>query len=255
MSKNINKNDVFLTPAQAARLLNVSLSTLKKFIYQGKIGTLKTPGGHHRILRSDLFNLRANIPQETPSQPTNQPMLSICEGLINVLETKRKFCQGHSKAVAELSLRIAKALDYTFAQTQTLYYAACLHDIGMIGIVDDVLNKTGALNEEEYTAIKRHSIIGETIAESIAQLKNAGHIIRQHHERVDGKGYPDNLSGEAICQEAKIIAVAESFNVMTSQDTYGKRFSYVEALAQIEKNSATQFDPETVKAFLKIQNY
>ncbi|MFH0838664.1 MAG: HD domain-containing phosphohydrolase [Candidatus Omnitrophota bacterium] len=249
---NQKNNNVFMTPAQAARLLHVSLATLKKFIYSGKLNTLKTPGGHHRILRNDLFAmLHSKFSSESSGSLTDGSLSEVTKNLVSSLEEKYKFCRGHATKVAKISLKIAEKLEYSQKEREKLYIASLLHDIGMLGIKRSILNKPSPLSDKEYTVIKTHPALGEEITSSIEQYKELPAIIRQHHERYDGKGYPDGLKNEEITPEAKIINVADAFTCMTAKDSYKKPLTEKEALQEIEKNSGMQFDPHIVKVFLK----
>jgi len=243
----------FLTPNQAAHFLNVSLSTLKKFIYLGRIKTLKTPGGHHRIRKSDLFKMINGDSAPGPSSFfKDKTLLGISRGFVNLMEKRQKFCHGHANSVAKISLKIAQRLKFSPQQTDRLHLAALLHDIGMLAIDANILNKETDLNDKEYSIIKTHPLLGEEVASSNKQFERLSIIIRQHHERYDGAGYPDGLKNDGICPEAKIVSLAEAFSCMTAGDSYRKPLSQKEAIEQIKINAARQFDPQMVEIFLKI---
>ena len=173
-------------------------------------------------------------------------------GFIIALEKKQRFSRGHSFSVARISVEIARALDFSSFQINRLYIAALLHDIGMIGIEECVINKAGHFSAEDYSIIKRHPLLGEEIISAVRHLRGIGIIIRQHHERFDGNGYPDGLAQKEIYTEAGIIALAETLDCMTARNSYRKPVSKQEAFAEIEKNSGTQFDPDVVKAFFRV---
>ena len=248
-----NPSGIFLTPNQAARLLNISLSTLKKFIYSGRIRTLKTPGGHHRIRKSDLFRMLSAGSALVPSGALkDKTLLGISKGFVYLLEKRQKFCQGHADSVARLSLKIAQRLNFSSAQMLRLQLASLLHDVGKLAINENILNKKDGLSDKEYAIIKTHPLLGEEVANSIKQLRGLSPIIRQHHERCDGQGYPDGLKRDEICSEARIIALSEAFQCMTSKDSYRKPLSRKEAIEEIKTNAVGQFDPKIVEIFLKI---
>lgn len=249
----MKQNDIYVTPSQAAKILNVSLATLKKFIYQGKIKTLKTPGGHHRILRTDLFKVTSfeKSPQFPPIS-SDKVVSKTIEEFLDLLGLRQHYLKDHSFAVAELSLKLASAFKLSPSQFYRLYIAALLHDIGLICINKEIINKSSPLSENEYKEIKTHPLHGEELVTSVEQLKEISTIIRQHHERYDGKGYPDGLNGEQICIEAKIINLAEAFACMTADDSYKKTLSEKEALQEIEKNKGIQFDTGIADVFLKL---
>lgn len=240
----IVNGNIFVTPRQAADILNVSLCTLKKFIYRGRIKTFKTPGGHHRINKTDLSLLIGNQLDSiaTSPYPNAKTTIEIAKSLINALETGQIFCHGHASAVANISVKIAQKLYLSPEEIDTLYLAALMHDIGMLDIDKNILNKSASLTGEEYDIIKSHPLLGEKIIGSFNQFKDVPVIIRQHHERIDGNGYPYGLKNTEICREAKIIALAEAFNAMTAPNSYRKPLSKKAALIEIRKNSGLQFD-------------
>ncbi|MBN1793422.1 MAG: helix-turn-helix domain-containing protein [Candidatus Omnitrophica bacterium] len=251
--KSVNPEDVFLTPAQAARMLNVSLSTLKKFVYAGAIPTLRTPGGHHRIRRSDLFSMRENkrIGGLSDIAP-DEKISTIIEKTLALFEKRQRFLKFHALAVGAASVRVGRVFGLSDGQLDRLYLAGCLHDIGFLGIVEDILNKPRQLSNLERSIVRAHPLIGEEIAGSIVQLAGVGPIIRQHHERYDGSGYPDGLSRETTCIESRIIAVAEAFDAMTAPHSYRRAISREAALGELEKNAGTQFDPGIVFTFSRM---
>lgn len=247
-------NYSFLTPVQATRILNVSLSTLKKFIYSGKLKTLKTPGGHHRILKQDLFRL---FDQEEsiilPKEDFNkQTLFRIVNGFVSAVDEKQRYCRGHSLQVSNISLKIAKGLNFSQKRSRLLHLAALVHDVGKLGLSEKVLNKRTALNAGEYSLIKTHSLLGERLVNSIGPLRETSLFVRQHHERFDGKGYPDGLSKKEIALESRIIAVADAFACMTAPDSYKQTLTRREAFEEIRKNSGAQFDPKIVEIFFNL---
>jgi HD-GYP domain-containing protein (c-di-GMP phosphodiesterase class II) len=127
-----------------------------------------------------------------------------------------------------------------------------LHDIGKIGIFDVILNKPGELTREEFAAVKNHPLWGVGLLEPIKQLNRIIPCIRHHHERLDGSGYPDGLKGERIPLWARILAVADAFDSMTSDRPYRKALDKAKAVSELKRCSASQFDPEIVKAFIDI---
>ncbi|MCX5712026.1 MAG: HD domain-containing protein [Candidatus Omnitrophica bacterium] len=245
--------ETYLTTSQAAEILNVSLTTLKKFIYQGRIRTLKTPGGHHRILKSDLLKMTdIHTLQVLSDSVVDKALWGVAKEFINILEKKLEFSHGHSAAVAKLSLKLGQQLEFADEQLSRLQMAAFLHDIGKFWIKADILNKPSRLTSEEYTQVKTHPTLGSEILESMKPLRQLSVIVRQHHERFDGNGYPNGLKGEEISREARVIALADAFEVMTSTHSYKRTLSLPEAYAEVEKYSGTQFDPEVVKVFFDL---
>ena len=252
---NFDNENIFLTPNQAAKVLNVSLVTLKKFIYSGKIRTLKTPGGHHRILRADLFSMQTKSPHvpDLTADLMFKSVNDIIDELISDLDVQRKHYSEHASAVSKISMEIACALKLSPKTKAHLKVAALLHDVGFLGISENILNKPGTLNRVEYIAVKTHPLIGEEIVHTTKPLNGISHIIRQHHERYDGRGYPDGLAQEEIALEARIISLAEAFDSIASQYSYQSPISKGEAFEIISEESGKQFDPEIVKVFLEIE--
>ena len=174
------------------------------------------------------------------------------QALAQAIEASDEYTRGHSDRVTKIALEIAKKLKLGRDEIDTLKFAGILHDVGKIGIIKDVLNKPGKLSEAEFNMIKMHPTVGEQIIAPVAFLAHIRPIIRHHHERFDGKGYPDGLQGKYIPSLSRIIAVADTYDAMTSHRPYRNALSMEVALAEINKCSGTQFDPEIVVAFMSI---
>lgn len=244
---------MFLTPTEAAKILNVSLSTLKKFIYTGQLKTLKTPGGHHRILESDLFEMLRSHPGISPSYSQKKMTLfEVAEGFVDAVENRQVFGKGHALSVARISLKIGCAFSLTSFQQESLYLAALLHDVGMLDINEVILNKEGPLDDKEYEVIKTHPLRGEEIVDSLEHFNGVATIVKQHHERFDGKGYPEGLKGEGIWPEAKIIALAEALACMNAEKGYKKPLSSNEIIEEVKRSAGGQFDPYVAEVFFKV---
>ncbi|MBW2006214.1 MAG: HD-GYP domain-containing protein, partial [Deltaproteobacteria bacterium] len=154
--------------------------------------------------------------------------------------------------VTEYSLRIAEKLNLPRKEIEMLKFCGPLHDIGKVGTDENILRRPSKLTEGEYKIIKEHPVTGENIIKHIKFLKEGLPVIRHHHERYDGKGYPDGLKGKNIPLLARILAVADAFDAMTSDRPYRKAFSYQEAITKLKEGSGTQFDPEIVKVAVDI---
>jgi response regulator RpfG family c-di-GMP phosphodiesterase len=150
---------------------------------------------------------------------------STVKALARAIEVKDPYTHGHSERVTEYALMIAEAMELDEREKQKLKYAATLHDIGKIGIAGRVLNKPGALTDEEYLHVKTHPLLGDTIVEPVEFLQGPRPIILHHHERFDGKGYPDGLKGDDIPLSARILSVADAFEAMRSDRPYRKALS------------------------------
>lgn len=174
--------------------------------------------------------------------------------LSNALDAKDQYTNGHSHRVAEYSEGIAKEMGFHESRVEKVKTAAILHDIGKIGISDIIINKPGKLDFKEFYEIRRHPEIGASILKDISNFKEVADIVRHHHERYDGNGYPDSLTGEDIKIEAAIISVADSFDAMTSDRAYRKALSFKSAIQIITDESGRQFNPVVVDAFLRYIN-
>jgi putative nucleotidyltransferase with HDIG domain len=177
--------------------------------------------------------------------------LNTIKSLVLALEAKDAYTAGHSERVMHYSLNIAKKLGLIAQDIDLLQDACILHDIGKIGIPESILNKPAALNAEEERIIKRHPQIGENILRPIEFSKAGLAIVSDHHERPDGKGYPRGLKTEELSLLAEIVAVADSFDAMTTDRAYRKAMPRQQAMAILEENKGSQFDIRVVNAFLE----
>lgn len=176
----------------------------------------------------------------------------VMEALARTIDAKDKYTNGHSLRVAMYSMMIAQELGMSKQQQLDIYYMGLLHDIGKIGIPNAIINKTTKLTDEEYDLIKKHPILGYEILSQIQSMPDLSIGARYHHERVDGKGYPDGLSGYDIPYTARIIAVADSYDSMTSNRSYRKYLPQEVARSEIANNIGTQFDLAAATAMLSI---
>lgn len=175
----------------------------------------------------------------------------LVDALAAALDAKSSYTCGHSERVADLALLIAQNLGLTDEKKQLIHIGAHLHDIGKIGIPDEVLNKPGRLTDEQFAIIKQHPVIGFNIVNKVKTFEVISDIVRYHHERYDGKGYPDGLKGFDIPFGARIVAVADSFDAMTAPRIYRPCFTQEEALDEIKRCRGSQFDPEVVDCFIE----
>ncbi|MCH5201244.1 MAG: HD-GYP domain-containing protein [Oscillospiraceae bacterium] len=166
----------------------------------------------------------------------------------NALDAKDSYSEGHSRRVAVYAAQIAEKLGFSKEDVRNVRIIALLHDIGKIGVPDSVLNKPGRLTDEEFELMKQHSVIGSEILKDIDMITGISIGARSHHERYDGKGYPEGLKGEDIPYIARIIAVADSYDAMTSNRVYRKHLTYEQVMSELEKGEGTQFDPDIAKA-------
>ena len=178
-----------------------------------------------------------------------QNYVETIQSLAEAIDAKDHYTRGHSERVGFYAVEIARKLGWNQIKLDQLYFLALLHDIGKIGVREDVLNKRGRLTEEERQAVNRHPELGATIVEKVGFLRKDAGSVRHHHEHYSGVGYPDRLAGDNIPLGARIIAVADAFDAMTSLRVYHPARSAVEALEELQKCSGVQFDPQVVEAF------
>lgn len=183
---------------------------------------------------------------------TRSLYLSTIQALNSAMEAKDTYTFGHAARVEGYAVELAEAYELSLNEIQAIKDAAVLHDIGKIGVSDNILNKPEKLTKAEYEEIKNHSSIGAEIIEKVDFLKKASEIIRHHHERYDGKGYPDGLSGDEIPIEASILSIADSYDAMTTDRPYRTALTEEEALEEIKNNAGTQFHPELAKIFCEV---
>ncbi len=174
------------------------------------------------------------------------------ESFTNALEARDYYTSGHSNRVAELSYKIAKQLGYDEPFCESVHIAGHLHDIGKIGIADGILFKATKLTDAEFEVMKSHPTIGYDILNNCNELHEISKMVKHHHERVDGTGYPDGLMQDSIPTGAKIIALADSFDAMVTKRNYKDRMTMEETLIEIKACSGSHFDQTIVNAFLEI---
>lgn len=173
--------------------------------------------------------------------------------LADVVEADDRYTGMHCKSVVALALNLGEALGLKPEQQRNLEFAALLHDVGKIAIPKEIINKPGKLNPDEWLLIETHTVEGQKLLNRVGGfMSEVGLIVRSHHERWDGGGYPDGLAGEAIPLEARIIACCDSWNAMRTDRTYRKALPQDEALAELRVNAGLQFDPRIIEALLQI---
>ncbi|MCM1541754.1 MAG: response regulator [Blautia sp.] len=203
-----------------------------------------------RILQLD--RLQKHLQQEVEKQThvaeerrkkVERLSLQVMKTLAAAIDAKDKYTKGHSARVAEYSREIARRSGRSEQEQEDIYYAGLLHDIGKIGIPEEIINKTSRLTDEEYEVIKSHPVIGGNILKNISELADIGIGAKWHHERYDGRGYPDRLQGKDIPEVARIIGVADAYDAMTSKRSYRDVMPQEAVRGEIEKGRGSQFDP------------
>jgi len=178
--------------------------------------------------------------------------LATMKSLATVIEAKDQTTRGHLDRTQAYGLALARRVEARLAEDPTTGYGFFLHDIGKVGIPEHILCKAGPLSVDEWTVMRNHPIIGAQIVAPIGFLADAVELIRHHHERFDGTGYPDGLAGEDIPLAARVFAVADSFDAMTSDRPYRGSIGIERALAEIRGGAGTQWDPEMVRVFVQM---
>ncbi|MFZ5996420.1 MAG: HD domain-containing phosphohydrolase [Nitrospirota bacterium] len=180
----------------------------------------------------------------------NETFYNTMQALAETIEMRDPYTGGHTRRVMEYSLAIGRRIGLTRREMVRLRLAAILHDIGKIGVRDTILLNPGRLTSEEFGGMRKHPEFGAAVLSRVKKLRGVIPGIKYHHERYDGSGYPEGLKGEAIPLLARIVAVADAFDAMTTNRPYRKGLSWENALAELQKHSGRQFDPAVVKAFL-----
>ena len=194
-----------------------------------------------------LILFRSNRKQEEFTH-----MRQVVEALAAAIDAKDAYTNGHSGRVADYAVEISRRYGYSKKKQNELHMIGLLHDVGKIGIPDSVINKPGKLTPEEYDIIKTHSEIGAQMLSRSSEMRKLSDGVRWHHERYDGRGYPDGLVGENIYEEARIIAVADAYDAMTSERSYRTALPQDVVRSEIEKGKGAQFDPVFADIMLKM---
>lgn len=180
--------------------------------------------------------------------------LELTTALANALDSRDSYTMHHSENVANYSVQIAKKMKLPKHSCEIIYKGALLHDIGKIGIPEHILMKNGKLTDEEYEIIKSHPTLGHNMIKHVGNFYSEGvlDIVLYHHERYDGKGYPTGIKGDQIPLFARIVAIADTFDAMTTKRVYRDKYNLEYALNEVRKNKGTQFDPQIADVFLSL---
>ena len=173
-------------------------------------------------------------------------------GFIMMIDAKSPYTARHSERVAELAVAIGREMKLSSYELKTLHWSALLHDVGKLWIPDSILNKPEQLTEEEWILIRQHPLRSAEFISGVEEFRCYVDAARSHHERFDGGGYPDGLSGENIPLHGRILGVADSFEAMTSDRSYRPGLTFRESIGELRAHSGTQFDPEVVAACLRV---
>ena len=215
------------------------------FAPRGKIPLSYLVSHFFHEMTNELVHFQKYLESEVEKKTRENERLSlhVVETLAQAIDAKDTYTNGHSSRVAKYSVEIGRRAGYSDAQLGELYMISLLHDVGKIGVPDQIINKPTKLTDEEYAIIKNHPVMGAHILQEIKEMPKLTTGARWHHERYDGKGYPDGLKGNNIPEEARIIAVADAYDAMTSNRSYRKKLSQSFVRGEVEKGKGSQFDP------------
>jgi len=172
--------------------------------------------------------------------------------LANAIDAKDSYTGDHSQRMGDMATRVSQAMKLSIKEVESVYWAAVLHDIGKIGVPDEILNKSGPLTDEEWTVMKEHPLVGAEIVAPVKYLAPVAPIILAHHEKHDGSGYPYGLKGKEIPLGARIVSVVDAYIAIRDKRIYSESHTHDEAITEIRRCSGTQFDPEVVDVFCRI---
>ena len=256
---DINSNDEFLV---LGNQFNEMIDTLRGLIEERNRNVVELMKMNEEILEQSLKIKNYSEEKETMNielsnilEELKKNYLSTVRALASAIEANDKYTWGHCERVANISIAIAKAMGLGKEDISILEFAALLHDIGKLGISPEILNKKGKLTQEEFEIVKRHPGIGYEILSEVEFLYDSRKVLLQHHERVDGNGYPQGLYGDNIVSLAKIMAIADAYDAMTSSRPYREiPLTKEQAIEELVKGRGTQFDEEIVDCFIELLN-
>jgi diguanylate cyclase (GGDEF)-like protein/PAS domain S-box-containing protein/putative nucleotidyltransferase with HDIG domain len=205
-----------------------------------------------RIVSSVASSIAVALKDAGVAQALEDPDLQVLATVGAAAEIKDRYIRGHPERMSEWAVALAEEMGLSPERVRDICIAALLHDIGKVTVSEGILNKPGKLTRREFASIKDHPIVGATLVSQVKGFERVVPIVRHHHERFDGTGYPDGLAGEDIPPESRILSVLDVFDALTHERSYRKAQDREEALAVIERGAGTQFDPVVVKAFLAL---
>lgn len=225
-------------------LINTTIAAMALLLYLFALKDMNETYAHANELRIELLTAE--------QQSMKRLFEQTAEALASAIDAKDTYTHGHSARVASYSRLIARMSGKNEKECEEIYYAALLHDIGKIGVSDEIINKEGKLTPEEYEAIKQHTVIGKQILSSIVEFPHLSIGANNHHERFDGRGYPDKLKGEDIPEIARIIAVADAYDAMTSKRSYRDPLPQATVRQILIEEMGAQFDPQFAAQMIHI---
>lgn len=241
---------------EGASFVSLPLSTVK----QGVIGVLNltdkannVPFDEEDLDVMTIFAEQAAVAIENAIvyQNLEQYYVETIQSLANAIEAKDEYTRGHSERVTIYALELAEVLGYSEEALRIIRFGGILHDVGKIAIEHSILAKPSKLTDDEFVSMKKHPVVGADIVQSIKFLQPCLEIIRNHHERLDGRGYPDQMTGASIPENVRIVTIADAFDAMTSKRPYREALPTEEAIRRLRLDAGTQFDTELVEVFVE----
>jgi HD-GYP domain-containing protein (c-di-GMP phosphodiesterase class II) len=217
--------------------------------------TERQANARQRQLERYASDLREVFKQERArAQELRRSYIATVRALSNAVEARDAYTGKHAERVAAYGMELAEAAGLEVADSPQIEFGFLLHDVGKVAVPDAILFKTSALTEEEYALVRRHPIIGTEILRDVDFLGEGKLVVRHHHERWDGSGYPDGLTGEAIPLAARVFAVADALDALTTDRPYRPAISFAQAREVVLAGAGSQFDPEVVAAYQQISD-
>jgi len=205
-----------------------------------------------RIVSSVASSIAVALKDAGVPEALEDPDLQVLATVGAAAEIKDRYIRGHPERTSERAVALAQEMGLSPERVRDIRVAGLLHDIGKVTVSEGILNKPGKLTKREFASIKDHPIVGATLISQVRGFERLVPTVRHHHERFDGKGYPDGLAGEEIPLEARILSVVDVFDALTHQRSYRKAQTKEHAIAELERGAGTQFDPAVVEAFLAL---
>jgi putative nucleotidyltransferase with HDIG domain len=212
----------------------------------------RTEDSMRELQRLNTELTRANQEVVTASRAIQELNNELFLILAKIVDARDPYVSSHTTKVAEYAVAVAAEFGLPLARMETIRQAALLHDIGKIGISEDILHKPTRLSDDEYQMVKRHALLGAELLETCQGLRHLVPLVKYHHEWYDGHGYPDQLQGEIIPPEARILAVCDAVEAMASDRPYHQALTLDQIVAELRRCAGTQFDPAVVEAFVKV---
>ena len=222
---------------------------LKNLYEVARVREEETVHAHNKLRAAYQQSLAYAVDLKTTHRRLQRSIFQSLLGLANALEAKDEYTRGHSDRVAALGRRLALEAGLTVREADVIAQSGLLHDLGKIGVPEHILRKSGPLTQEEWAVMRRHPVTGSQIVAPIESFAEGALIVRHHHEREDGSGYPDGLSGEAIPLGARAVAVADVYDALTSERPYRRALTHAEALERLATEAGRTLDARLTSLF------